>query len=133
MEARLPLWFDEGVACSNEKNSLPRYLLPAKDLVEKNGYIALRDLSEVEGKNINDARMFYSLSASLVIFLLEEYGKTRFMNLCKELRDAREFWDAIARIYNFETPEEMDIKFIEYMSAKNYQNIVNADSLSVDW
>jgi len=133
VDTRLPLWFDEGVACSNEKNSLPRYLLSAKSLVEKNGYIALRDLSEVDGRTIKDARMFYSLSASLVIFLLEEYGKTRFMNLCKELRDGREFWDAIARIYNFETPEDMDIKFIEYISAKNYQNIVNADSLSVDW
>jgi len=133
LDAELPLWFDEGVACSNEKNSLPRYLLPAKSLVENNKYLALRDLSEVEGRTLQNAKTFYLLAASLVIFLLEEYGNTRFMNLCKEIRDGREFWDAIARIYNFETPEDMDIKFIEYISAKNYQNIVNADSLSVDW
>ncbi len=133
LDARLPLWFDEGVACSNEKNSLPRYLLPAKNLIEKSKYIALRELSEVEGRTLQDAKTFYFLSASLVIFLLEEYGKVRFMNLCKELRDSREFWDSISRIYSFKTPEDMDIEFIEYIGGKNYQNIVTADSLSVDW
>jgi len=133
LDAELPLWFDEGVACSNEKNSLPRYLLSAKDLIEKNGYIAVRKLSAVEGNTLQDAKTFYSLAAALVIFLLEEYGKTRFMNLCKEIRDGQEFWDAVTRIYDFETPEDMDIEFLEYISEKNYQNIVNADSLSVDW
>jgi len=131
--ARLPLWFDEGVACGNEKNSLPRYLLPVKTLVEENGYIALRELSEATGNSLTSPKIFYALSASLMIFMLEEYGRTRFVNLCKEIRDGREFWDAINRIYNFETPEAMDVKFIEYISKKNYQNIVNADSLSVEW
>ncbi|MBL7073280.1 MAG: hypothetical protein ISS33_05850 [Candidatus Omnitrophica bacterium] len=133
VDTRLPLWFDEGVACSNEKNSLPRYLLPAKSLVEKNEYIALRDLSEVNGRTIKDAKTFYLLSASLVIFLLEEHGKTRFVSLCKEIRDGREFWDAIFRVYGFETPEDMDIEFIEYIIGKNYQNIVTADNMSVNW
>lgn len=133
IETKVPLWFDEGVACANENNSLPRYLLPVKSYVKNGLYVSVAEMDKKTPANMGDPQVFYSESAGYVIFLLEEFGSGRFMNFCKELRDGETFWNGMNQIYGLEAPQDMDKEFLEYLNKKNYQNIVSADKMSAEW
>lgn len=118
--ADIPLWFDEGVAMYQEKSRR----LGAGDQVKKaikNGqFIPLTQLMDMRLYNETPeatVQLFYAESASVVNFLITEFGALRFHKLCLELKENTRFPDALAKIYmrikSIEDLNKMWVKHLE--------------------
>ena len=125
MKTDAPLWFDEGVACMNEKDSYIKYLLVAKGFAEKELCIHVSEMERLTSeKDVIFASAFYSTAASLLIFLIEEYKKDNFVKFLKELRDEEPFYKAMEHVYGIRDSAELDKKFLIFLRNKSYRNIV---------
>jgi len=116
LNVKLPLWFDEGVACSQEKVNLSERLQFAKHLVKSKMYIPVKRLSEISDYNLVVPKVFYSEAASLVVFLLEEYGGEKFLDFSRRLRDDNEGWrETLSRVYRFTDIEDFQAQWQAYL------------------
>ncbi len=103
----LPLWLDEGVACMQEYESKERLLI-AKSLVSLGLHTHLDELSKIKGDVVIIPFIFYSESASLVDFLLRRFGRSKFVDFCRQLRDEQDWQSALKNIYKFKNLEELE-------------------------
>lgn len=100
-DKRLPLWIDEAVAVLQEKDR-QRYLTAAGKLAREGRHIPLERLSRMRSYQQISPLTFYSESASIIDFLLEEFGRDRFIAFCRRLRDGEDWEKAFLRTYRFE-------------------------------
>ena len=133
LKVKAPLWFDEGVASCNEKNSYVKYLMFAKGLIGEGMYMKIQDLENLNAKKIVFPSIFYSTSASLIIFLMEEYKKGKFVELCKDLKEGKDFYEAMDEVYEIKDAEDLNEKFLTFLKNKNYKDIAERESFSVEW
>ena len=118
----LPLWIDEGVACSQEKSSLYGRLQVARELVSQNQYIKLDKLSQIS--RLDDSvspRVFYSEAASLIVFLIKSQGKDSFLVFSRALRDGKPWEDALLSTYNFSNLEEAEKAWKEFLLTSSFK------------
>lgn len=111
----LPLWLDEGIASSQEKTSLANRLGIAKNIINQNAYLKLDNLFEIRDFALIVPYTFYSESASIIIFLMEEYGSEKFLDFCRKLRDAGPWKQALLGTYHFFNFEEMERAWKSYI------------------
>jgi len=111
-EKNLPLWIDEAVAILQEKNR-QRYLQVAKKLVDDGEYIKLEELSQINSYQDISPDTFYSESASIMDFLLREFGKKTFVAFCRRLRDGEEWKEALLKAYKFEDLEGLEKAWVD--------------------
>jgi hypothetical protein len=104
----VPLWIEEGVACSQEKASIGLYLQIAGKFAAENKYIKLEELSAVSDAGQVDPALFYSESASLVVFLIRSQGRENFWDFSRSLRDGSNWKKALLRVYNFNSLQELE-------------------------
>lgn len=114
-KTKVPLWFEEGVACVNEQGNIQQYLILTKRLVKEKTYIPLAQLERENTWSISEPEYFYPISASLVIFLLENYSRDSFLRLCRQLRDGASFYRAMDKTYGIRNAQELDDKFREFL------------------
>jgi len=115
MNTPLPLWLEEGVACSQEKVQLSERLQFARNLVKSNMYIPLEKLSGIIDYNLVMPNVLYSESASLVTFLLQNYGKESFLDFSRTLRDNKSWIEALKDAYRFNDLKDMEEEWKEFM------------------
>ena len=115
MKAILPLWLDEGVACSQEKTKLNERLQFAKNLVKSKMYIPLDKLSEIKDCALVVPEVFYAQSASLLVYLFEEYGREKFLDFSRRLRDGKNWQEALISTYRFQDLNDMQEKWKEFI------------------
>jgi hypothetical protein len=109
MKVNLPLWIDEGVACSQEKSTLNERLQFAKNLVKSDIYLSLDNLIRISDYNLVVPRVFYSESASLVVFLLKQgYGGNSFLEFSRKLRDGSTWQDALKDVYGYKNLSDLE-------------------------
>lgn len=122
--SKVPLWFEEGVACANEDKYTDEYLLKVRELLDQKIYLSVDNLDKINStKVLNMATrtdeefpwIFYSTSAALVMFLQEEYGRSNFIKLYRYLRDANTFYGAINKAYHIRNKEELNNKFLSFL------------------
>ncbi len=113
----LPLWIDEGVACSQEKSNLKERLKFAKNLVTEGVYISLSKLNAIQGATLVVPNVFYAESASLIIFLLEDYGRDKFLDFSRGLRDGGDWQETLQNTYGFKDLNDMESKWKEFILA----------------
>jgi hypothetical protein len=116
----LPLWLDEGVACMQEQSKSRRLAL-ARKLLGSNSFISLDQLMGKGGRmslrDILSPGPFYAESLSLVDFLLSEYGKEKFVDYCRELKDNKSNWlDSLLSKYDFKDISDMNDKWINFLT-----------------
>ena len=134
LKTEAPLWFDEGVAAANEKESYSRYLLFAKGFIKKEIYVPISELEMIkDGREIKSPSVFYATAASIIIFLLDEHKKRRFVEFCRELKDGTRFYEAMEKVYDIEDAEDLDEKFLTYLDKKSYKDIASNGIDSVKW
>lgn len=111
----VPLWLDEGVACSQEKNIKER-LRVAKFLVNLNLYIPLEDFSNINKVDLIMPFIFYSEAASVADFMLERFGRETFVNFCRRLsNDNKIGWkEALLSTYKLKNLQELEEKWVDY-------------------
>ena len=106
---KLPLWLDEGVACLNEIKYKAERLSAAKRLVKLNRYIPLSMLNRMnDPKTIILTKAFYAQSASVVNFLVTEFGDNAFFEFSRKIRDHQPWESALKDVYGFISMEELD-------------------------
>jgi len=103
----LPLWLDEGVACMQEYESKER-LATAKCLVNLNLYTHLQDLSKIRDSGVIIPLIFYNESASIVDFLLRRFGRNKFVDFCRSLRDEPDWEQSLRGVYKLRGLEELE-------------------------
>ena len=133
LKADAPRWFDEGVASCKEKDAYLKYLMLAKGFVDEGIVLSISNMEELNDKKITMPSIFYAISASLIIFFLEEYGKDRFVELCRELRNRKGFYKAIDKMYGIKDIEDLNDKFLIFLKNKNYKDIAEEESFDVKW
>jgi len=111
----LPLWLDEGIACLQEKSNRELYLRIAKILVKTSVFIPLEKLTEIRREGLVMQDVFYAESASVVQFLLKEYGNEKFVDYCRKLRDNRNWKVSLIEVYGFKNLSEMNEKWIDFL------------------
>ncbi len=116
-DRRLPLWLDEGVAVLNEGKYKLKRLHFARGLVKSELFIPLQRLTRMNSvKTILMPTVFYSEAASVVDFLLTEFGRERFLQFCRGIRDGDDWQEAATRTYGFKDISEMNEKWVEFLA-----------------
>ena len=106
--AILPLWIDEGVASSQEKGHLQERVSLIKKLILQGKYMHFNKLFSIyQVKGINPQE-FYAQSASLVVFLIKQYGRERFVDFSRKLRDGVPWDKALLNVYKFKSFVDME-------------------------
>lgn len=100
--ATIPLWFDEGVAQSQEsqKVAFADQLMPR--LIVLGRYLPLDQLVSVDIRSETDklrVRIFYAQSVSVVNFLIKNYGHEAFGRLCRSIGEGNSFERSLAMAY----------------------------------
>lgn len=108
----LPLWLDEGVACMQEYESKER-LATAKCLVNLKLYTHLDDLSKIRDSSVIIPFIFYNEAASLVDFLLRRFGRNKFVDFCRSLRDEPDWEQSLKGVYKIRNLEELEKIWVE--------------------
>ncbi len=140
----IPLWLDEGVAQHAERARWDHFKQVVKQLYNEDKLLSLKDLMMLNIRVIEDLdRIFvrvtlnkegkqttlflstdaiisnyYAVSVSLINFLIEQYGSTRFSHFCRELRDGKAVEDALRFVYSpsIQSLDELETKWMEYLA-----------------
>ena len=115
-KVNLPLWMDEGVACSQEKSTLNERLKVARNLISQSIYIDLNKLTEIKGTTLVVPQVFYAEAASSAVFLLDKYGKDKFLEFSRALRDGVNWREALNNTYGFRDLHDMEAKWKEFFT-----------------
>jgi len=118
----IPLWLDEGVAQWEEHPKREVIRDEVRELLKKDELIPLAELTKMDIRGSADeaqVRRFYIQAAMLVGFLVEEYGASRFVNFCRNLRDGKNLDDALRFAYptNFRKLDDLEEKFREHLGS----------------
>ncbi|MBU1906154.1 MAG: hypothetical protein KJ923_04060 [Candidatus Omnitrophica bacterium] len=111
----LPLWIDEGVACSQEKSILKARIITAHNLIKEGAHVDLEKFSKIKGSLPISPQIFYSQAASLIVFLLEQYGGDQFFEFSRQVRDGKQWLAALESVYRFRDLKDLEEKWKNYM------------------
>ncbi len=101
-DSDVPLWLDEGVAQWEEVSEREKRLKLARRLHELGRSIPIAKLTRTDIRRVPSgmkAIEFYAQAASLVGFMIEEFGARRFRAFCGHLRDGKSMNDALRFAY----------------------------------
>lgn len=113
----IPLWLDEGVAGFHEKkSSFAKSALAGKIL---NGeFLSLSELSKFNIESLKSsarAALFYTESFSLVKYLIDTFGKDRFVYFCQNLRDKKDLVRSLVLTYSFNDLRDFEDSWKSYI------------------
>jgi hypothetical protein len=116
-KGEVPIWLDEGVAQWEEADKRAASVELVKVLIAKKELIPLADLMRMDISRENNEIVtlkFYAEAASLVGFMIERYGASRFTEFCRQLRDGATMNKALAFTYS-DTVRDTDILEKEWL------------------
>ncbi|MDO8580561.1 MAG: peptidase MA family metallohydrolase [Candidatus Omnitrophota bacterium] len=119
LEAQVPLWFEEGVAMYQEQAKRWGAHAAVREAIQNGTFIPLEELTIMVLRGKTDealVQLFYAESASIVNFMMNELGKQRFVNFCRELQESKSFDWTLDSIYaRFDTIEDLNKAWIKYL------------------
>lgn len=111
--SKVPLWLEEGIAqlAESDKREIVQQAIKQ---VQASGQIiplaALAGTDIVNEKDIAKVSLFYAQSLSLVLFMIEKHGRDSFRRLLRELRDGKDFEQALQTSYPLVFPSVNDLE-----------------------
>jgi len=118
-KARIPSWFEEGVAMHQEKAKRWGAHDTVRKLIEEGTFKPLDELSitSLRRRPSKDlVNLFYAESASVVNFLISEYGQQRFIRLCRKLKDGKPFSWTLDSVYvRFKNVSDLNNAWVKYL------------------
>ncbi|MBI5150061.1 MAG: hypothetical protein HZA28_04735 [Candidatus Omnitrophica bacterium] len=138
----IPLWLDEGIAQWEEEARRPSMKAMAKKAYEEDGFLTVNDMMRLDirylpsrenvyiraalskggehgvvllsGENL--IKTYYLEAASMIGFMIERYGGETFTIFCRELRDGKDFENAIRSAYpNITSVKDFEERWKEYL------------------
>ena len=118
-QANIPAWFDEGVAMYHEKakrQDVKKKLLRA---MEEGRIIQLGELSVINVMFISDPRiveLYYLEALSVVDYLINQFSRGDFVELCHALKERKTFDQAINDAYRvFDGLDDLNKAWLRYI------------------
>ncbi|MCD4779342.1 MAG: hypothetical protein K8S27_02175 [Candidatus Omnitrophica bacterium] len=117
--ARIPTWFEEGVAMNQEKaKRWGADKVVAKAIADET-FIPLTDLSQVHLNRFTSkdtVKLFYAESASIVSFMINKGGKHKFVRFCRKLKDGDPFEWVFEKVYlQYRSIERLNKSWVKYL------------------
>ena len=100
----IPLWLEEGVASYQMKTKYSEVNRVLKEAIKAGIFMPLDQLSAVDIRTSTDNKkveLFYSEAYSAVDYMIQRFGRDRFVTFCQDLRDNKDLDRAIAAVYSF--------------------------------
>lgn len=113
--AKPPAWLNEGLAMYFEPGGGYRES-DVQRAMRRGDLIPLRHMRTVPGRP-DEVRLFYSQSASVVRFLMDEFGAERMDKLLSELNEGRKIEDALRAVYGVGV-DELDAGWRRYLAGE---------------
>ena len=121
-EVDIPIWFEEGVAMNQEKAKRWGSGKIVLQAIEQDRFIPLGELSHVQLPSDADPALVdivYAESASVVYYIITEFGKQKFVNFCRKLKEKRSFEAAMKTAYfRFEDINHLNKSWINYLHGR---------------
>lgn len=140
-KSKIPLWLDEGIAQWVQEEDRKKIMALMKDNFSKGIVLSLKDMMDLDIPRIkssdtihiryalqeeptlmflsgdNLVKLFYLQSASLVGFLIEKYGNSRFTEFCRSLKEGESLDSALRKAYPLliTNLEELQKAWLSYM------------------
>ncbi len=113
----IPVWFDEGIAQLQEKDKRLMARSIMKTLVNRKQYVPFEQFMNWNIRREKDARLaqvFYAQSLSVVDYLVTKFGTDAFSRLCRQLRDHKDFAQALSFAYTglFKNFDDLEKKWV---------------------
>ncbi len=119
LKAKVPVWFEEGIAMYQEKAR--RW--GADDIVRqalKDGtFLSLEEMAQIQLSDKMDLKvikLIYAESASVINYLINTWGRQRFVMLCRKLQNNTQFEWAVHSVYiNFKDIQQLNKAWVAYL------------------
>ncbi|MFH1198884.1 MAG: peptidase MA family metallohydrolase [Candidatus Omnitrophota bacterium] len=101
----IPLWLEEGVASYQMKTKYSGASQSLQEAIKSGTFMPLDQLSAVDIRTSSDekkVRLFYNEAYSAVDYMIQRFGRDKFVTFCQNLRDNKDLNRAIASVYSFE-------------------------------
>lgn len=143
-EGEVPLWLDEGVAQWAEETKRGEMKAKVHQLYETDNLLLLSDMMKLKINTLKDidrvfirptltkkgddgilflsakhlVTTYYLQAVSLVGFLIERYGSSRFASFCRELRDGKRLEEALRFAYpnSIDTLDKLEHEWRKYLA-----------------
>ncbi len=118
-KGEVPLWLDEGVAQWEELRKRKWAISTVKSLIRKGAFIPLAKLTKVGPGSEDDPALsakLYAQAATLVGYLIEKQGSSRFALFCRNLRDGKSMDEALSSVYtdSIRNTGELEKEWLKY-------------------
>lgn len=115
--SHLPLWMDEGVAMYQEKARRWGANQAVREAIGQGHFVSVPELTDVERVEKDFVPLFYAESASLVYYLITEFGRFKFVSLCKALKGGARFENALTATYSrFKDLKDLNDLWLDYLN-----------------
>ncbi|TRZ95982.1 hypothetical protein D4R78_02125 [bacterium] len=114
----IPLWLDEGVASYQEKLKFAHTKIYLLGLMKSGEFMDLEKLSGFNPDSSQDnqaVKLFYAEAYSLVDYLIQEFGRDKFVLFCQNLRDLKNLQRAIVLTYSFASMKDFGESWQDYL------------------
>ena len=113
----IPLWLDEGLAMANEEAKRIFFDQWVHRIISEKRWVPIGSMTQIRslnGTSTEQAAIFYAQAQSMVRFLLRSGEPSRFIQLCRDLRDGSSLENALRKNYprQFETIEVFEKEWV---------------------
>ena len=116
---RVPLWFEEGVAMYQEKAKRWGVNEDVRFALQEGSFMSIKELSSFyphRQRSRKKIDLFYAEAASIVYYLIQEHGMSRFVRLCRKLQDGIAFEAALKKVYvRFKNLDSLNKAWVSYI------------------
>ncbi len=98
----IPLWLNEGVAQLQERGKKAVANQIMRNAVQKEEYLLFSTLLTLDirkEQDTNKVRIFYAQSVSIIDFLIQTYGSSKFGQFCRHLKNGKNLEQALRATY----------------------------------
>ncbi|MGQ9572383.1 MAG: peptidase MA family metallohydrolase [Dehalococcoidia bacterium] len=97
----IPTWLDEGTAMYAQSEPGEGYTYPLERAIERDSLLSVRSMTAPTG-DPSKVGLFYGQSWSLVKFLIDTYGPTKFAELFAIFKEGSTVDKALLKVYGFD-------------------------------
>jgi hypothetical protein len=119
LKAQVPAWFEEGIAMYQEKARRFGAHDAVRTALKDGTFIPLKNLTYGYLNQHNDPesiQLFYTESASIMNFLINENVESRFSRLCRKLKDGGPFDWALESVYfEYKNVDQLNDAWVEFL------------------
>jgi len=116
---QIPSWFEEGVAMYQEKAKRWGAHDTVRKAIKDDTFLSLSELSlnRLRHKSSQgEVNLFYAESASVVNYLITEFGDRHFTHLCRKLKSGIRFDWAMGEVYvRFKNINDLNKAWVNYL------------------